>query len=311
MRYATLAASKLSVSKLTFGCWELGGGQWEKQSDETNIEAIQTALELGITSFDTAEGYGQGHSEEVLGEALEGKRDNCVIASKVSPEHLRADDIERSVERSLRRLRTDVLDIYYIHRPNPEVALTQTLSTLNRLREQGVIRAIGLSNFSMAELEQAVHITPIDVIQPEYSLLQRSIEPDILPLCRVGEMGVLTYSSIAKGILSGAYHFGRARVEADDFRVARRMFLPEHLEAEQPLVELVGQVADTHHVTPAQVAIAWMLQQPGITSAIVGSQNVAHLRDNARAADLALTAEQLSRLDALSREVIARIDGTH
>lgn len=310
MKYRNLKQSGLKVSEITFGCWELGGGQWEKESDETNIEAIQTAFELGINSFDTAEGYGQGHSEEIVGIALEGKRKDVVIATKVSPNHLRKDDIQRSVEQSLRRLRTDYIDIYYVHWPNQEIPLEETMDTFRKLREEGIIKAVAVSNFSREQLEQAMSVTYVDAIQPEYSLLDRRIEKAVLPYCADHDIAVLTYSSVAKGILTGAYHFGGKKLKDDDFRQGRRLFLPVHLEKETELVKLVKDIADAHGVTPSEIAIAWLLHQEGVTSAIVGTQNVDHLKANVRAVEVALTDDQLEQLSQTSERVIAAIDGT-
>ncbi|MFB5190125.1 aldo/keto reductase [Alicyclobacillus fastidiosus] len=310
MKYTRLLKSGLEVSNITFGCWELGGGQWEKESDEINIQAIQTAFEMGITSFDTAEGYGKGHSETIVGTALEGRRKDVVIATKVSPDHLRPDDIRRSVEQSLKRLCTDYIDIYYVHWPNKDIPLADTMNEFRRLREEGVIRAVAASNFSLEQLKEAMTVTYVDAIQPEYSLLHRGIERDVLPYCRDHSIGVLTYSSIAKGILSGAYHLGEARqIHDDDFRRNRRLFLKEHLEQETELVLLLKDIAEQHGVTPSEIAIAWLLHQRGVTSAIVGTQNIDHLRSNARAVDITLTNEQLTALDETSRKVLIAIDG--
>lgn len=309
VKYSPLKQSGLQISQITFGCWELGGGQWEKESDETNIKAIQTAFELGITSFDTAEGYGQGHSEEIVGTALEGKRKDVVIATKVSANHLRKDDIRKSVEQSLKRLRTDYIDIYYVHWPSLEIPLEETMETFRQLREEGVIKAVAVSNFSREQLETAMSVTYVDAIQPEYSLLDRTIEAEVLPYCVDHEIGVLTYSSVAKGILTGAYHLAGKKMKETDFRQGRRLFLPEHLEKETELVILVKEIADAHGTTPSEIAIAWLLHQQGVTSAIVGTQSIAHLKENLRAVEVTLTQEQLDRLDQVSRKVIAAIDG--
>lgn len=254
-------------------------------------------------------GYGQGHSEEIVGIALEGKRKDVVIATKVSPNHLRKDDIQRSVEQSLRRLRTDYIDIYYVHWPNQEIPLEETMDTFRKLREEGIIKAVAVSNFSREQLEQAMSVTYVDAIQPEYSLLDRRIEKAVLPYCADHDIAVLTYSSVAKGILTGAYHFGGKKLKDDDFRQGRRLFLPDHLEKETELVKLVKDIADAHGVTPSEIAIAWLLHQEGVTSAIVGTQNADHLKANVRAVEVALTDDQLAQLSQTSERVIAAIDG--
>ena len=310
MKNTMLERSKISISRITFGCWELGGGQWEKQSDDTNIAAIHAAFDMGIRTFDTAEGYGNGHSEEIVGLALEGKRRDSVIATKVSPNHLSKEDIRRSVEASLKRLKTDYIDIYYVHWPNKDIPLEETMNEFRKLRDEKIIRAVAVSNFSIHQVQQAMSVTYVDAIQPEYSLLQREIEKEILPYCAEHSIGVMTYSSVAKGILTGAYHLKNARkLQDDDFRRSRRLFLPDHLEKETELVVLVDEIARAHDVSPAEIAIAWLLHQEGVTSAIVGTQNIQHLKDNARAVDVELTDAERSQLDEVSRRVLAGIDG--
>ncbi len=310
MKNTMLERSKISISRITFGCWELGGGQWEKQSDDTNIAAIHAAFDMGIRTFDTAEGYGNGHSEEIVGLALKGKRSDSVIATKVSPNHLSKEDIRRSVEASLKRLRTDHIDIYYVHWPNKDIPLEETMNEFRKLRDEKIIRAVAVSNFSIHQLQQAMSVTYVDAIQPEYSLLQRDIEKEILPYCAEHSIGVMTYSSVAKGILTGTYHLKNPRkLKDDDFRRSRRLFLPDHLEKETELVVLVDEIAKAHDVSPAEIAIAWLLHQEGVTSAIVGTQNIQHLKDNARAVDVELTDAERSQLDEVSRRVLAGIDG--
>ncbi len=308
MDYVNLREN-IRISRITFGCWELGGGQWEKQSDDVNLQVIEQALILGINSFDTAEGYGNGHSESILGEALaKHPRETLVIATKVSPNHLYGAEVRRAIEQSLTRLRTDYVDVYYIHWPNPDIPLTETMAELRRLKEEGLIRSIGLSNFSLAQMHEAMAEAPVEVIQPEYSLLSRSIESDIVPYCIAHGIAILTYSSIAKGILTGTYHQGQTALPASDFRSKRRLFLPEHIQAETPLVNAIQTIAERRRVSMAQVAIAWLLAQPGMSSAIIGTQNSAHLKDNVKALDWQLSAEELSSLDDVSRDVLTHID---
>jgi myo-inositol catabolism protein IolS len=309
MKYRKLGSTDIQVSDITFGCWELGGGQWDKQSDDTNIQAIQKAFDLGIHTFDTAEGYGQGHSEEIVGQALKGKRKECVIATKVSRNHLKPADLRASAEVSLKRLHVDYVDIYYIHWPNNDIPIADTLSELTKLKDEGLIRAIGVSNFSIDQLKEAMEYARIDVIQPEYSLLHRGIEHELIPYCVEHSIGIMSYSSIAKGILTGAFHNGKAVVKDTDFRKDRRLFLPGHLEKEQPLIDVLKQIAEEKQVTLSEIAISWLLHQPALTSAIVGTQNEKHLAENTRAVDLTLTADELKRLDQVSAQVISSIDG--
>lgn len=308
MKQIPLGKSDLKVTPITFGCWELGGGPWEFTSDENNIKTIQAAFEMGITTFDTAEGYGNGHSEEIVGAALEGKRNQCIISTKVSRANLAANDVRTSAENSLRRLKTDYIDIYYIHWPSFEIPVGETLAAFNKLKEEGLIRSIGVSNFSLEQLKEASTFAQIDVIQPEYSLLHRGIEAEIAPFCLENQISIMSYSSIAKGILTGAFHLGGKKLDENDFRSTRRLFLPDHLEKEKELIMLLKQIADQHGKAISQVAISWLLHQEALTTAIVGSQSIKHMQENVEAANIELSQDELSALDAVSRKVIASID---
>lgn len=306
MKYTTLGKTGIEVSTITFGCWELGNdGKWTFTSDDNNIAALRQAFDRGVTIFDSAEGYGNGHSETVVGKALSGIRTQCVIASKVSPSHLHAGDVRRAVETSLKNLGTDYLDIYYIHWPNTEVPLAETLGEFDKLKAEGLIRAIGVSNFSLEQLEAAVKLTRIDILQLEYSLLKRDAEDGILPFCIAHDIGFTSYSSLAKGILTGAYHLGKAKVSPADFRAERRLFLPEHLEKETELLYLMKDLADRQGVSISQVALAWLLSRPGLTTAIIGTQSAKHLDENLAAAGVVLPVDMLDQLDAMSAKVLA------
>ncbi|CAG7643266.1 aldo/keto reductase [Paenibacillus allorhizosphaerae] len=308
MQHRPLGKSGVSISTVTFGCWELGGGPWEFTSDENNIRTLHAALNEGITTFDTAEGYGSGHSEEIVGQALEGRRQDCIISTKVSRANLAPDNVRKSAEQSLRRLRTDYIDIYYIHWPSYDIPVAETLGEFNKLKEEGKIRAIGVSNFSIDQLKEASQYAQIDVIQPEYSLLHRGIEKEIIPYCLEQQIGIMSYSSIAKGILTGAFHFGGKKLETDDFRATRRLFLPEHLEAETQLINLMQHISERKGISMSQLAISWLLHRPAMTSAIVGTQSISHLKDNAEAANVQLEEDDLQQLMEVSDAVLAMID---
>jgi len=304
MQYERLGKQDFNVSRITFGCMELGGGPWEVAGDEDNIRILRLAFENGITTFDTAESYGGGHSEEIVGKALEGKRKDCIIATKVSPNHLLPKDIRTSIEASLKRLNTDYVDIYYIHWPNDEIPIGETMSEFNKLKNEGIIRSIGVSNFSLEQLKKALEYGRIDAIQPEYNLLQRDIEKGLLQFCYESSISVLSYNSIAKGILTGAFHLGGAKIREDDFRRMRRLFLPEHMEKETELILLMKEIAESKGATISQIAISWLLHQKGFTSAIVGTQNEKHFVENVRSTDIELSDHELERLDEISTEVI-------
>jgi myo-inositol catabolism protein IolS len=233
-----------------------------------------------------------------------------VISTKVSRANLAPENVRRSAEASLKRLRTDYIDIYYIHWPSYDIVIEQTLKEFNKLKEEGLIRAIGVSNFSLEQLKEAAAYAQIDIIQPEYSLLHRSIEEDMLPYCEEHNIGIMSYSSIAKGILTGAFHVGSNKLNENDFRSTRRLFLPEHLKIEEELILLLQQIAKDKEKAISQIAISWLLHQNALTTAIVGSQSIKHMKENVEAVDIQLTSEELNALDTLSRKAIAEIDGT-
>lgn len=304
MDYKKLGKTDFSVSRIVYGCWELGGKPWKFKNDENSIRVLKAAFENGITTFDTAEGYGDGHSEEVLGAALKGIRKDCIIATKVSPNHLKPQDVRASIEGSLIRLGTDYIDIYYIHWPNKEIPVEETMSEFNKLKKEGLIRAIGVSNFSLEQVKEGLEFGDIDVIQPEYSLLQRDIEDGLLQFCRDSSISVLSYSSVAKGILTGAFHLYNSVIKEDDFRSTRRLFLPEHLEAEKELIYAMKDIADERRIALSQLAISWLLHQEGLTGAIVGTQEEKHLIDNIKSLEVALTSDELQKLSSISSKVL-------
>ena len=305
MKYTSLGNSGITISRITHGCMELGGGPWETQADEHNIRLLHTAFDHGVTTFDTAESYGGGHSEEVVGQAFRGMRDRVVLCTKVSREHLHKADVIAACEGSLRRLGTDYIDLYYIHWPNADIAIEETMEAFNLLKQQGKIRAIGVSNFNKAQMEAVCRCAQLDALQPEYNLLTRGIEAEDLPFCAENDVAVLTYNSIAKGILSGAFHFGGKVVT--DFRTAKPLFQPDALQKETPLLTLLRDVAADHGVTLSQVAIAASLAHAGVSSTIVGTQNEQHFLDNLAAAELVLTEAELTAIDETSARVIAAL----
>lgn len=299
-------------AKRTHGCMELGGGPnpsvvWDVRPEEENIQLLNTAFKHGITTFDTAEMYGSGRSETIVGKALAGIRDKCVIASKVSKENLASDDLERSLHASLKRLNTDYLDLYYIHWPNDAIPLEGTLNCMNRLKEQGVIRSIGVSNFSLKQLNEAVSLAEISAYQPEYNLLSREIEEEILPFCYENAISILGYNSLAKGLLSGAFHLYGAKLSKVDFRNEKPLFSSDAMEIQRELILLLSDIARDHNTTVSQVAIAWTLAQTGISGAIVGTQNQKHFIDNIKAVELKLSSDEIARITALSNDVTEKL----
>ena len=206
MQYTTLGSSGIRVSVVALGCWPFAGGKvWGDQDDDVSIATAHAALDAGITLFDSAEGYEAGHSERVLGRALVGRRDRAVIATKVSPNHLAPDDIVEACERSLRNLQTDYIDLYQIHWPNHDLPLSDAVEALEKLKQQGKIRAIGVSNFGVQDLTEMLSLGECVTNQMAFNLLWRGIEDAVLPLCVENAVGILCYSTLAQGLLTGRY----------------------------------------------------------------------------------------------------------
>jgi len=302
MEYRELGQSGVKISEIILGCWVMGGDYWGGAQDQESIEAVREALDNGIDTFDTAELYGDGRSEEVLGRALEGKRDKVVLSTKVFTHHMKKKDTIKACEDSLRRLRTDYTDIYFIHYPSPndEVPVGETMDAMNTLKEQGKIRAIGLSNFSLEQTKEAARFGIIDVIQPCYSLVWRFIDDDIIPYCIENNIGIIPYSSLAQGILTGK--FNRDTVfKDDDGRSHVPLFRHPWFEMALDVAEKVKPYADKYHKTLAQTSINWLNNAAGITASIVGGRNARQVKENIGAAGWMLSEEDMKRINQISR----------
>jgi aryl-alcohol dehydrogenase-like predicted oxidoreductase len=231
------------------------------------------------------------------------------VATKVSPEHLRARDVRASITASLKRLGTGYVDLYYIHWPNKDIPLEETMQEMSRLKKEGLIRAIGVSNFTLPLLKEALAIDRVEAVQNEWSLLHRTIEQDLEAFCMEQQISIMSYSSIAKGILTGAFHFGGLTLKENDFRTPRRLFQADHLRKEQPLLDAMKEIAGNNHILLSQLAISWLLHKKSLCSAIVGTQNEKHLMENIQALEVSLKDEDITKLDVISAGVLAEIDG--
>jgi aryl-alcohol dehydrogenase-like predicted oxidoreductase len=267
-------------------------------------------LDVGVNLFDTAEAYGDGYSELILGQALEGRRHEAVIATKVSPAYLRSDAVRQACERSLRRLNTDYIDLYQIHWPSHSVPLTETMEALERLREQGKVRAIGVSNFGVQDLSDLLDIGWCEANQLPYNLLCRAIEYEIRQKCAEEEIGILCYIPLQQGILTGRFSTAdevpEARARTRHFSKARprsRHGEPGCEDETFAAVERIRRISHRIREPMARVAIAWLLQQPGVTSVIAGARNPDEIRQNAEAADLELSPKVIRELTEATDEV--------
>ncbi|MFZ4645006.1 MAG: aldo/keto reductase [Gemmataceae bacterium] len=312
MKTRRLGHTDLDITLLGFGAWAIGGSGWAfgwgSQDDRESIAAIREAIDLGINWIDTAAIYGLGHSEEVVAAALEGVQNRPYVFTKCERvwnergeigKSLKADSIRRECEASLKRLRVDVIDLYQIHWPEPAEDVEEGWETLNRLKTEGKVRWIGVSNFDAAQLARASTIAPVASLQPPYSMLRRDIEESILPYCLAHGIGTIVYSPMQSGLLTGSWSQERlAALPADDWRKEKnRHFQPPLFERNLQLVEVLRTIAARHGATPGQVAIAWTLRHPAVTAAIVGARKPGQLRDLVPAATLTLTATDLAAID--------------
>ena len=311
MKQVKLGQTDISLSAIVMGTWQAGKKMWTGINDAETTKAMRTAFEAGITSFDTAPAYGDGHSERIVGKALKDVRDRVVLATKVFPHHLAADKLEAACHQSLRDLDADVIDLYQIHWPagsfgSPKTPIGESMDALNRLKADGKIRAIGVSNFSRAQMEEAARYGEIESLQPPYSLFWRAAENDGIAFCRETGRTVLAYSPMAQGILTGK--FGPdPQFEKGDHRSANRLFSPEVYPKVQAALDRLRPIAERHDLTLGQLALAWVIAQPN-SVAIAGARNPEQAAQNAAAGSVALPTETVEEMDAIGREVAEALD---
>ncbi len=321
MDYRVLGTTNMKVPVVSFGSWAIGGWQWGGTDDEQAKRAIQRGIDLGVTCIDTAPVYGFGHSETIVGEAIQGKRDKLVIATKCglrwdttegefffdTVDHngnplklyrnLRPNSIRKECENSLRRLKVDVIDLYQCHWPDRTTPLEDTMDTLLTLQKEGKIRYIGVSNFTVEMMETCLQKGRIESAQPKYNALERDIESELLPFCRKNQISVLAYSPIAQGLLTGKVTLDR-EFPHGDLRKDNGMFSPVNRRRVLNMLERVKPIAEEYGITLGQLFIAWTVHQPGITTALVGARNEKQIEENARAGSVHLTSKDLHDIHA-------------
>lgn len=308
----TLGNSDLNLSSIGFGAWAIGGGDWAyawgPQDDNESIAAIHRALDLGINWIDTAAIYGLGHSEEVVARALKSASRRPYVFTKcgirwrsdrTTYRSLTSASVAEEVEASLRRLGVDTIDLYQIHWPDPESEIEEAWKTLVRLREQGKVRWIGVSNFNVDQLKRIREIAPNTSLQPPYSMLRRAIETEILPFAQENGIGVINYSPMVSGLLTGKMTAERvAAMPADDWRRKGVEFNEPRLSRNLRLVDLLREIGTGHGVSPGVVAVAWTLHHPGITAAIVGGRSAKQVEELSAALHFTLSDEEFVRINA-------------
>ncbi|MDH3573048.1 MAG: aldo/keto reductase [Desulfobacteraceae bacterium] len=311
MELRILGTSDIKISPIIMGTWQAGKDMWVGIDDTVSIRAIKAAYDAGITTFDTAEVYGNGHSEKIVGNALQNVRDRVVIATKVFSNHLQYKKVIDACHGSLKNLNTDYIDLYQIHWPPgsfgaKKVPLEETMRAMTDLKTQGKIRAIGVSNFSRSQLEDAATYGRIDSLQPPYSLFWRKVETDAMPYCLENNITLLAYSSMAQGLLTGK--FGPDHTFAKgDHRFRNKLFQPENYERVQKALDRLRPIATANHIILAQLALAWVISQPG-TCAIAGARNPEQAVQNAAAANVRLSEEDIEAIDDIGKMVTDQLD---
>jgi len=323
MEYRELGTSGVKVSAITFGAWAIGGWMWGGQDEEQAIRALQAAMDLGITTIDTAAVYGFGASEELVAKAVGKNRDRVQILTKYGlrwdrpgegalrfdttdndgqplqvMRNSRPDSVIEECERSLRRLRTDYIDLYQCHWPDPTTPIAETMGAVETLIRQGKVRAAGVSNYTTAQMAEAHAVVPLAASQPPFSMVNRAAEKDILPWCIEHKVAVIPYSPLQRGLLTGkitpGYQFGPG-----DHRASNPFFKPGNIRKINALLDEMRPIAAAHKATLAQLVIQWTIRRPGITSALVGARNERQATENAGAMNFALDAEETARIDEL------------
>ncbi len=321
-----IGTSGIEASVIGLGTWAIGGWMWGGTDEAKSIAAIQASVDAGVSLIDTAPAYGQGVAEDIVGKALKGRRDKVVLATKCGlvwhtqkgnhffdydgkPVHryLGKDAIIYEVEQSLTRLGTDYIDHYITHWQDPTTPIAETMEALETLKQQGKIRSIGASNTSVDEVKAYVAAGQLDAVQEEYSMVKRDIEGTLLPVCRENGVSVLSYSSLALGLLSGKIGPDR-EFTGDDQRKDNPRFSMANRQKVANLMETIAPIAEAHGATLAQTVIAWTVQQPGITFSLCGARDAAQAVENAKAGRLRLTDGEIAEIDAQARAHLSDLD---
>jgi aryl-alcohol dehydrogenase-like predicted oxidoreductase len=319
MQTRQLGNSDLQITPLGIGAWAIGGGglpfAWGPQDDNDSIGAIHTALDSGINWIDTAPVYGLGHSEEIVGRAIKGRAGRPYVFTKCSivwdvndakrqpTRSMKRDSIRRECDESLRRLGIDAIDLYQIHWPDPEPDIEEGWSAVAELQKEGKVRWIAVSNFKPTQMARIQPIAPITSLQPPYSILSPEIEAEILPYCAQHNIGVIVYSPMKSGLLTGAMTRERiAQMPEDDFRQRTISFKEPLLTRNLNLVELMRAIGNRHGRTPGEVALAWTLRRPEVTGAIVGLRSAKQVEGVIGAADFRLSSAEVEEIAGFLRE---------
>lgn len=311
MNRRKLGYSDLELTTIGLGTWAMGGSWewgWGAQDDAESINTIHCALDLGINWLDTAAAYGLGHAEEVVGRALKGRRDQVIVATKggqrwhedgTTFRNSQPDGLRREIEASLRRLQTDYVDLYQIHWPDLDTPVEESWAAMAEFVKEGKARYIGVSNYSVEQLRAIQPIHPVASLQPPYHLLDRHIEDEILPFCQANHIGVIVYSPMASGLLSGRFDTGR--LAPDDWRRKDEKFQEPDLSRNLAFVDALRPIAKRHGGTVGHLAVAWTLRHPAVTAAIVGARTVAQAEQLPGGGAMQLTDADMAEIEEAYR----------
>ncbi|HBP55171.1 MAG TPA: aldo/keto reductase [Verrucomicrobiales bacterium] len=314
MKTRKLGYSDLHLTPIGLGTWAMGGGDWKfgwgDQDDDASIASVHQALDAGVNWIDTAAIYGHGHAERVVGKAIQDRRDDVLIATKCGRvwegesreigKSLRRESVHREVDVSLQRLGIDCIDLYQIHWPEPDEEIEEGWGAVAELVEAGKIRYAGVSNFNMEQLKRIQPIHPVASLQPPYSMLRREVEEEILPYCRENQIGIVAYSPMQAGLLTG--RFSKERVQnlpANDWRKANPFFTSPQLEANLSIIERLRPVAAQMEITLPQLALAWVLRRSEMTAAIAGARRPEQILETVKAGEIVIPDELLLKIDRM------------
>jgi aryl-alcohol dehydrogenase-like predicted oxidoreductase len=314
MQTVKFGKTGMAITPIGFGAWAIGGGGWAAawgpQDDDEAVGAIRRAVELGVNWVDTAAVYGLGHSEELVAQALKSvpESERPYVFTKCSlvwdgggdiSNVLEKNSVKRECEESLRRLQTDVIDLYQIHWPRPDEYIEEGWEAMAELKDEGKVRHIGVSNFDVSQMERIGEIAPVETLQPPYNMLNRGVEEEILPYCGENDIGVIVYSPMRSGLLTGKMTPERvANLPSDDWRRNAQDFQEPRLSRNLELVELLEEIGADHGLSPGEVAIAWTLRHPAVTAAIVGGRRPDQVDGIIGAAELRLSEDELDRIES-------------
>ena len=316
MQSVRFGRTDMEITRIGFGSWAIGGGGWRAawgpQDDDEAVGAIRRAVELGMNWIDTAAVYGLGHSEELVARALKGVSERPYVFTKCSQvwdesgnisNNLKRDSVKRECEESLSRLQVEAIDLYQIHWPRPDEDIEEGWEAMAELKEEGKVRHIGVSNFDVEQMERIREIAPVETLQPPYNMLKRGIEDEILPYCQENDIGVIAYSPMRSGLLTGKMSPERvANLPADDWRRNSSDFQEPRLSRNLELVSLLEEIGVEHGRSPGEVAIAWTLRHQAVTAAIVGGRRPDQVDGIIGAAELRLSEDELDKIQSFLNE---------